>query len=209
MCPQTRTPTSASPTGLSHGDDEGAILPCVLRQHCLRISRGDAAVMVQHGPAGLTLRRGRQPIRLQDLPGFGRREMHVGAVELESLVAYQIGALAAIAAWKGFGSATPPHGALTTWRRATAIRRTRSRTRSTRWIRRSSCSTVRLAADRRRQGRRPAGGVGGVCRSRLSTGWQPGLAGHARRRADGCGCGAARSPMAAAKGVTCVDGPLE
>jgi UPF0271 protein len=49
----------------------------------------------------------------QDLPGFGRREMHLGTAELESLVAYQIGALAAIAAAEGTRlNHVKPHGAL-------------------------------------------------------------------------------------------------
>jgi 5-oxoprolinase (ATP-hydrolysing) subunit A len=38
---------------------------------------------------------------LQDLVGFGRREMHVSAREVENLVTYQIGALWAIAAARG------------------------------------------------------------------------------------------------------------
>ena len=48
-----------------------------------------------------------------DLVGFGRREMHVSPREIEDLVAYQIGALAAIAAAQGIRlSHVKPHGAL-------------------------------------------------------------------------------------------------
>ena len=48
-----------------------------------------------------------------DLEGFGRREMRVGTDELESLVAYQIGALAGVAAAEGVRLRhVKPHGAL-------------------------------------------------------------------------------------------------
>jgi len=48
-----------------------------------------------------------------DLQGFGRRPMRLSATEVENLVAYQIGALAAVAALEG-GRVThvKPHGAL-------------------------------------------------------------------------------------------------
>jgi UPF0271 protein len=48
-----------------------------------------------------------------DLQGFGRRALKLSAVEIENLVAYQIGALAGIAALEG-GRVThvKPHGAL-------------------------------------------------------------------------------------------------
>jgi 5-oxoprolinase (ATP-hydrolysing) subunit A len=49
----------------------------------------------------------------QDLEGFGRREVQIGTAELENLVAYQIGALAAVAATEGVRlSHVKPHGAL-------------------------------------------------------------------------------------------------
>jgi 5-oxoprolinase (ATP-hydrolysing) subunit A len=49
----------------------------------------------------------------QDLEGFGRREMRVSTVELENLVAYQIGAMAGVAAAEGVRlSHVKPHGAL-------------------------------------------------------------------------------------------------
>ena len=48
-----------------------------------------------------------------DLAGFGRREMHLSAREVEDLVVYQIGALAAIAAAQGLAlQHVKPHGAL-------------------------------------------------------------------------------------------------
>lgn len=49
----------------------------------------------------------------QDLEGFGRRDMRVSTAELENLVAYQIGALAGVAAVEGVRlSHVKPHGAL-------------------------------------------------------------------------------------------------
>lgn len=49
----------------------------------------------------------------QDLAGFGRREIQASPREVEDLVAYQIGALAAIAAAQGVAlSHVKPHGAL-------------------------------------------------------------------------------------------------
>lgn len=48
-----------------------------------------------------------------DREGFGRREMHLGSRAIEALVAYQIGALAAIAATEGVPLRhVKPHGAL-------------------------------------------------------------------------------------------------
>jgi UPF0271 protein len=50
---------------------------------------------------------------LHDLEGFGRREMRVTPAEVEDLVAYQVGALAGIAAAQGARlSHVKPHGAL-------------------------------------------------------------------------------------------------
>jgi UPF0271 protein len=49
----------------------------------------------------------------QDQAEFGRRELHMGLTELETLVAYQIGALAGVAALEGVRlSHVKPHGAL-------------------------------------------------------------------------------------------------
>jgi UPF0271 protein len=48
-----------------------------------------------------------------DVEGFGRRDMHLTTAELENLLAYQIGALAAVAALEGGRiSHVKPHGAL-------------------------------------------------------------------------------------------------
>ncbi len=48
-----------------------------------------------------------------DLPGFGRRDLHVSPREAEDLVLYQLGALAAMAAAEGVAIAhVKPHGAL-------------------------------------------------------------------------------------------------
>ena len=97
-----------------YGDDEG-VVPCVSSVNiACGFHAGDPAVMrstVQlarlHGVAI-----GAHP-GFHDLPGFGRREMHLGAAELETLIAYQIGALAAIAASEGTRlSHVKPHGAL-------------------------------------------------------------------------------------------------
>ena len=97
-----------------YGDDEG-VIPCVSSANiACGFHAGDPAVMrstVQlarrHGVAV-----GAHP-GFQDLAGFGRREMRLGAAELENLVAYQVGALAAIAAAEGASlSHVKPHGAL-------------------------------------------------------------------------------------------------
>jgi len=49
----------------------------------------------------------------QDLEGFGRRDVQLSTAELENLVAYQIGALAGVAATEGVTlSHVKPHGAL-------------------------------------------------------------------------------------------------
>jgi len=97
-----------------YGDDEG-VVPCVSSVNiACGFHAGDPAVMrstVQLARLyGVAV--GAHP-GFQDLPGFGRREMHLGAAELETLVAYQIGALAAIAAAEGTRlSHVKPHGAL-------------------------------------------------------------------------------------------------
>ena len=97
-----------------YGDDDG-VLPSVSSANiACGFHAGDPSVMrstVQlarrHGVAI-----GAHP-GFQDLAGFGRREMHLPTAELESLVAYQIGALAAIAAAEGARlSHVKPHGAL-------------------------------------------------------------------------------------------------
>ena len=98
----------------SYGDDEG-VLPCVSSANiACGFHAGDPAVMrrtlqlaERHGIAA-----GAHP-GFPDLPGFGRRDMHISTAELESIVAYQIGALAAVAATEGARlSHVKPHGAL-------------------------------------------------------------------------------------------------
>jgi 5-oxoprolinase (ATP-hydrolysing) subunit A len=97
-----------------YGDDPG-VLPCVSSANiACGFHAGDPAVMrttvqlaLQHGVAI-----GAHP-GFQDLSGFGRREMQLTGAEVENLVAYQIGALAGIAAAEGVRlSHVKPHGAL-------------------------------------------------------------------------------------------------
>ena len=71
------------------------------------VMRATVALARQHGTAV-----GAHP-GFPDLVGFGRREMNATPREVEDLVAYQIGALAAIAAAQGVRLAhVKPHGAL-------------------------------------------------------------------------------------------------
>ena len=100
--------------GESVGDDEGVLPfvssaniacgfhagnPVVMRTTVQLASRYGAAVGAHPG--------------FQDLEGFGRREMRVSTAELENLVAYQIAALAGVAALEGMRlSHVKPHGAL-------------------------------------------------------------------------------------------------
>ena len=71
------------------------------------VMRATVALARQHGTAV-----GAHP-GFPDLVGFGRREMKATPREVEDLVAYQIGALAAIAAAQGVRLAhVKPHGAL-------------------------------------------------------------------------------------------------
>jgi len=97
-----------------YGDDEG-VMPFVSSANiACGFHAGDPAVM-------------RNTIRLarrygvavgahpgfQDLSGFGRREIHMTPADVENLVAYQVGALAGIAAAEGVRlSHVKPHGAL-------------------------------------------------------------------------------------------------
>jgi len=91
------------------------VLPCVSSANiACGFHAGDPAVMrrtlqlaERHGIAA-----GAHP-GFPDLPGFGRRDMHISTAELESIVAYQIGALAAVAATEGARlSHVKPFGAL-------------------------------------------------------------------------------------------------
>lgn len=71
------------------------------------VMRATVALAREHGTAA-----GAHP-GFPDLVGFGRREMKATPREVEDLVAYQIGALAAIAAAQGVRlSHVKPHGAL-------------------------------------------------------------------------------------------------
>ncbi len=98
----------------SHGDDAG-LMPFVSSANiACGFHAGDPAIMretvrlaLRHGVAI-----GAHP-GFQDLAGFGRREMHLPPAEVESLVAYQVGALAALAAAEGSRLGhVKPHGAL-------------------------------------------------------------------------------------------------
>lgn len=100
--------------GESTGDDEG-IVPAVSSANvACGFHAGNPAIMrttvqlsKRHGVAV-----GAHP-SFRDMEGFGRREMHVEAAELENLVAYQIRALSLIALEEGVRlSHVKPHGAL-------------------------------------------------------------------------------------------------
>jgi len=97
-----------------YGDDEG-VFPFVSSANiACGFHAGDPGVMrstVQlAGRHGVAI--GAHP-GFQDLLGFGRREMHLSPSEVENLVAYQVGALAGIAAAEGARlSHVKPHGAL-------------------------------------------------------------------------------------------------
>ena len=179
-----------------YGDDEG-VLPCrLVRQHCLRFSRGRSGRHAPHGPACGSPRHRPCgcPSRLSRSAGLRPpRDMHISTAELESLVAYQIGALAAVAATEGARlSHVKPHGALYNMAArdaamADAIARA---VRAVDAIARALWP-VGLTADRRRRTRRTARGVRGVCRPRLLAGRQPGPARHARRNHHGSGRGGA------------------
>lgn len=100
--------------GESIGDDEG-VLPFVSSANiACGFHAGNQQIMrdtVQLAQ-GLGVAIGAHP-SFQDREGFGRREMEVSADELESLVAYQIGALAEVACALGSRlSHVKPHGAL-------------------------------------------------------------------------------------------------
>ena len=97
-----------------YGDDEG-VMPFVSSANiACGFHAGDPGVMRS------TVRLARQSEvaigahpGFQDLSGFGRREIHLSPAELENLVAYQVGALAGIAAAEGVRlNHVKPHGAL-------------------------------------------------------------------------------------------------
>jgi UPF0271 protein len=100
--------------GESIGDDEGVIssvssanVACGFHAGNSTIMRTTVQLSKRHGVAV-----GAHP-SFRDVEGFGRREIHVEAAELENLVAYQIRALATIALEEGVRlSHVKPHGAL-------------------------------------------------------------------------------------------------
>jgi UPF0271 protein len=97
-----------------YGDDEGVVPSVSSVNIACGFHAGDPLVM--RSTVQLALRHraamGAHP-GFPDLHGFGRREMRVSTAELENLVAYQIGALAAIAATEGATlQHVKPHGAL-------------------------------------------------------------------------------------------------
>ncbi len=100
--------------GENIGNDE-AIMPYITSANiACGFHAGDASVM--HATVKLAKRYGvnigAHPSWL-DVEGFGRREMNLSAEEVEYLVLYQIGALAAIAKAEGVAlTHVKPHGAL-------------------------------------------------------------------------------------------------
>ncbi|HEY6507348.1 MAG TPA: 5-oxoprolinase subunit PxpA [Vicinamibacterales bacterium] len=101
--------------GVHHyGDDEGVMpfitsanIACGFHAGDPGVMRAAVALALAHGVSV-----GAHP-GLPDLVGFGRREMQVSPRDVEDLVAYQVGALAGIAAGQGVRLAhVKPHGAL-------------------------------------------------------------------------------------------------
>jgi UPF0271 protein len=97
-----------------HGDDEGVMPHITSANIACGFHAGDPGVM----RATIALARahgvsvGAHP-GLRDLENFGRREMLVSPDDVEDLVAYQVGALAGIAAAQGVSLRhVKPHGAL-------------------------------------------------------------------------------------------------
>ena len=97
-----------------HGDDAGVMphitsanIACGFHAGDPGVIRATVALARLHGVAV-----GAHP-GLQDPEGFGRREMPVSPQEVEDLVAYQVGALAGMAAAQGVRlTHVKPHGAL-------------------------------------------------------------------------------------------------
>jgi len=100
--------------GESIGDDEGVMpfvssanIACGFHAGSPQVMRSTAQLARSLGVAI-----GAHP-SFQDRDGFGRREMRISTAELESVVAYQIGALAEVASALGSRlSHVKPHGAL-------------------------------------------------------------------------------------------------
>ena len=97
-----------------YGDDEGVMpfvssanIACGFHAGDPEVMRNTVRLARRYGVAI-----GAHP-GFQDLSGFGRREIHMTPAEVESVVAYQVGALAGIAAAEGVRlSHVKPHGAL-------------------------------------------------------------------------------------------------
>jgi len=97
-----------------YGDDEGVMphvtsanIACGFHAGDPGVMRATVALARAHGVAV-----GAHP-GLHDLAGFGRREMRIAPGEVEDLVAYQVGALAGVAAAQGVRlTHVKPHGAL-------------------------------------------------------------------------------------------------
>jgi UPF0271 protein len=100
--------------GVRHGDDEGVMpfitsanIACGFHAGDPGVMRATVALARAHGVAV-----GAHP-GFHDLAGFGRRDVHLPPQEVEDLVAYQVGALAGIAAGQGVSlTHVKPHGAL-------------------------------------------------------------------------------------------------
>ena len=103
-----------SDVGESIGDDEGVMpfvssanIACGFHAGNPQVMGSTVQLAQRHGVAV-----GAHP-SFQDRDGFGRREMRLDTAELETLVAYQIGALAVVANALGARlSHVKPHGAL-------------------------------------------------------------------------------------------------
>jgi UPF0271 protein len=99
---------------LRYGDDEGVMPHVTSANIACGFHAGDPGVM----RATVALARaygvavGAHP-GLRDLDGFGRREIPITPAEVEDIVAYQVGALAGVAATQGVRLVhVKPHGAL-------------------------------------------------------------------------------------------------
>jgi UPF0271 protein len=100
--------------GVRRGDDEGVMpfitsanIACGFHAGDPGVMRATVALARAHGVAV-----GAHP-GFHDPAGFGRRDMHLPPQDVEDLVAYQVGALAGIAAGQGVTlTHVKPHGAL-------------------------------------------------------------------------------------------------
>ena len=98
----------------SMGDDDNAMQHISSANIACGFHAGDPAIMRATVAAAVryTVAIGAHP-SLPDLPGFGRREMQVGAADVHAMVLYQIGALSGFATAAGARLRhVKPHGAL-------------------------------------------------------------------------------------------------